>query len=148
MVRLWGPAAAVLAFGAVAAWRLWPAAGPAAAVFAVFALVAALTSPLAFPRSRTAADAQARSAADGRPIVYWRPGCPFCLRLRARVGRRARRAHWVNIWSDPAGAAAVRAVADGNETVPTVVFDGQPYVNPDPGWLRERLRRQPPGKAA
>lgn len=36
----------------------------------------------------------------------------------------------VDIWQDPAAAAAVRAVADGNETVPTVHVAGQWLVNP------------------
>lgn len=80
-----------------------------------------------------------RGAVDGRPLVFWRPGCGYCLRLRLRLGRRARLAHWVNIWRDPAAAAAVGAVNDGNETVPTVVVAGRPYTNPDPAWVRERL---------
>ncbi|MFB7516729.1 glutaredoxin domain-containing protein [Streptomyces sp. NPDC056144] len=95
-----------------------------------FVVLAVLTSPLVFPRA---------SADDGRPVVYWRPGCVFCLRLRLRLGLRARRARWVNIWRDAEGAAAVRAAAGGNETVPTVVVAGEARVNPDPGWVRERL---------
>jgi mycoredoxin len=112
----------------------------AAILLLAVGVLAALQSPLVFPRSVGAAVAQDRSAADGRPVIYWRPGCPFCLRLRVRLGSDARRAHWVNIWADPAGAAAVRAVADGNETVPTVVAGDRFFVNPDPGMLRERLR--------
>ncbi|WP_218007050.1 glutaredoxin domain-containing protein [Microtetraspora fusca] len=104
-----------------------------------FVLLAGLYSPLAFPRSIGAVEAQRRSAVDGRPIVYWRPGCKYCLRLRIRLGRDARRLHWVNIWRDPAGAAAVRAATGGDETVPTVVLAGRPYINPDPGWVREQL---------
>jgi glutaredoxin len=115
--------------------------GAAAVLLGVFALIAGLNSPLVFPRSTGAAEAQRRSAADGRPVVFWRPGCTYCLRLRLRLGRRARRLHWVDIWRDPAGAAAVRAVNDGNETVPTVVVAGRPHVNPDPAWLREQLSR-------
>jgi mycoredoxin len=106
---------------------------------AVFVVLAALGSPLVFPRSVTAAQARARSARDGRPIVYWRPGCRYCLRLRRRLGRRAARAHWVNIWRDPDAAAAVRAVTGGDETVPTVVAGGEAVVNPDPEWLLQRL---------
>ncbi|MEV8432356.1 glutaredoxin domain-containing protein [Streptomyces chartreusis] len=113
--------------------------GTAAALLLVFVLLAGVNSPLIFPRSIGALEAQRRSAADGRPIVYWRPGCPYCMRLRVRLGRDARRAHWVDIWRDPAGAAAVRAVNDGNETVPTVVVAGQPHTNPDPEWAREHL---------
>ncbi|GGO20875.1 membrane protein [Micromonospora parathelypteridis] len=106
----------------------------------IFLALALLLSPWAFPRSVEAAEAQRASAADGRPIVYWRPGCRYCLQLRFSLGRLARRAHWVDIWLDPAGAAAVRAVASGNETVPTVVLAGQAVVNPDRAWLREQLR--------
>ena len=98
--------------------------------FLVFAGLGVLVSPRAFPRSVT--DAAAR--ADGRPIVYWRPGCPFCIRLRAGLGRDARRLQWVDIWSDPAGAASVRDVTGGDETVPTVVAAGTSYVNPAPAW--------------
>ncbi|MFF9146819.1 glutaredoxin domain-containing protein [Streptomyces sp. NPDC014861] len=108
-------------------------------LLAAFLLLAAVTSPLAFPRSVTSAEALRRGEADGRPVVYWRPGCVFCLRLRVRLGRRAGRAHWVNIWRDPEGAAAVRAVNDGNETVPTVLLAGRHHTNPDPAWLRARL---------
>ncbi|MEU7614075.1 glutaredoxin domain-containing protein [Micromonospora sp. NPDC049204] len=105
----------------------------------IFLALALVLSPWAFPRSVDAAEAQRASAADGRPIVYWRPGCPYCLQLRFALGRLAGRAHWVDIWRYPAGAAAVRAVAGGNETVPTVVLGDQAVVNPDRAWLRERL---------
>lgn len=113
--------------------------GTAAALLLLFALFACLNSPLVFPRSISALEAQRRSAADGRPIVFWRPGCTYCLRLRIRLGRSARRLHWVDIWRDPAGAAAVREANDGNETVPTVVVAGRPHTNPDPAWVREQL---------
>lgn len=113
----------------------------AAVILLAFGAPAVLLSPLAFPASVTDAEARRRSAADGRPIVYWRAGCRFCLRLRFRLGRAARRAHWVDIWRDPEGAASVRAAAGGDETVPTVVLAGVPHVNPDPAWLRGQLPR-------
>jgi mycoredoxin len=105
-----------------------------------FVALAYAWSPLVFPRSIGAAQAQGRSSQDGRPIIYWRPGCTYCQRLRIRLGRDGRRAYWVNIWADPAGAAAVRAITGGDETVPTVELAGQPHVNPDPSWLRDQLR--------
>ncbi|MFC4017378.1 glutaredoxin domain-containing protein [Micromonospora sp. GCM10011542] len=105
-----------------------------------FLALALLMSPWALPRSVSAAQAHAASLRDGRPIVYWRPGCRYCLQLRIHLGHDARRLHWVDIWRDPAGAATVRAVADGNETVPTVVIAGQAFVNPDRKWLREQIR--------
>ncbi|MGA5191932.1 glutaredoxin domain-containing protein [Streptomyces exfoliatus] len=113
--------------------------GAAVALLLLFVLLAAATSPLVFPRSTGAAEARRRAEADGRPIVYWRPGCVFCLRLRLRLGARARRAHWVDIWRDPEAAAVVRAATGGDETVPTVVVAGRAHVNPAPSWVREQL---------
>ncbi|WP_405767655.1 glutaredoxin domain-containing protein [Streptomyces sp. NBC_01538] len=113
--------------------------GAAVPLLLLFVLLAGLNSPLAFPRSVSALEAQRRSAVDGRPIVYWRAGCQYCLRLRIRLGRSAHQLHWVDIWRDPAGATAVRAANDGDETVPTVVVAGRPHVNPDPAWVRAQL---------
>ncbi|MFF5181894.1 glutaredoxin domain-containing protein [Micromonospora sp. NPDC000316] len=142
MVRRWSLAIMMAACGVlVAASQLadgLPVVGGAELL--IFLALALLLSPWVFPRSVDAAEAQRASAADGRPIVYWRPGCRYCLRLRFSLGRLAERAHWVDIWRDPAGAAAVRAVAGGNETVPTVVLGGQAVVNPDRAWLREQFR--------
>ncbi|MEU0031358.1 glutaredoxin domain-containing protein [Streptomyces sp. NPDC006335] len=117
--------------------------GAAAAVLVVFVLLGCVHSPLIFPKSTSAREAQRRSAVDGRPVVFWRPGCKYCMRLRIRLGGSVRQMHWVDIWRDPAGAAAVRAVNDGNETVPTVMVAGQPYTNPDPEWVRAQLSRAP-----
>ncbi|MGW7680904.1 glutaredoxin domain-containing protein [Kribbella sp. NPDC054772] len=101
----------------------------------VCVLLGLLFSPVAFPRSVSVAEA----GRAGKPIVYWRPGCQFCLRLRFALLGSAGGASWVNIWSDPKAAAAVRAVADGNETVPTVVVGGESRVNPAPRWVRDQL---------
>ncbi len=81
-----------------------------------------------------------------RPVVdvYWRPGCPFCLRLRHALCRARLPVSWHNIWADPQHAAFVRSVADGNETVPTVVLDGAPYVNPAPRQLLGMIDRTHP----
>ncbi|WP_324652423.1 glutaredoxin family protein [Georgenia sp. H159] len=72
-------------------------------------------------------------------VVYWRPGCVFCARLRARLGRAGHRATWVDIWRDAEAAAFVRSVNEGNETVPTVVVDGRALTNPDPAHVRALL---------
>ena len=64
--------------------------------------------------------------------IYWRPGCVFCQRLRFVLWLRRVPARWINIWSDPAAAEFVRSVANGNETVPTVIIDGDAVVNPPP----------------
>ncbi|WP_181139210.1 glutaredoxin domain-containing protein [Streptomyces sp. Ru72] len=143
MMRAWlYPMLFVLGGSDVAAGLvLKGSSGTAVGLLLLFVFLAGLNSPLVFPRSIGAAEAQRLSAADGRPVVFWRPGCTYCLRLRIRLGLRARQAHWVDIWRDPAGAAVVRAANDGNETVPTVVVAGRPHVNPDPAWVREQLSR-------
>ncbi|MFB7255028.1 glutaredoxin domain-containing protein [Streptomyces nojiriensis] len=132
---LFGLCGSVVAAGLVVSGR----SGAAVALLLVFVLLAAMHSPLVFPRSVGAQEAQRRSAADGRPVVFWRPGCKYCIRLRIRLGRSARRLQWVDIWRDPAGAAVVRAANDGNETVPTVLVAGRPHTNPDPEWVRGQL---------
>ncbi|MEV1026380.1 glutaredoxin domain-containing protein [Streptomyces sp. NPDC050264] len=135
MTRAWILPMLLVLCGSAVATALTLGGRPAEAVvlLLVFVLLAAVNSPLILPRSVGASEAQRRSAVDGRP------GCTYCLRLRLRLGRGARQLHWVNIWRDPAGAAAVRAVNDGDETVPTVFVAGRPYVNPDPAWVREQL---------
>ncbi|MFE2543987.1 glutaredoxin domain-containing protein [Actinacidiphila glaucinigra] len=81
---------------------------------------------------------------EGGVVVYWRPGCTFCMKLRAQL-RFARLRHTkVNIWRDPDAAAFVRSVADGNETVPTVTVAGRPMVNPTLRQLREAVRAYAP----
>ncbi|WP_405957922.1 glutaredoxin domain-containing protein [Streptomyces phaeochromogenes] len=141
MMRAWIlPMLLVLSGSFVAAGLLLRGStGAAVALLLVFLLLAGVNSPLIFPRSIGALEAQRRSEVDGRPVVFWRPGCVYCLRLRMRLGRSARRLHWVDIWRDADGAAVVRAANDGNETVPTLVVAGRPYVNPDPAWVREQL---------
>ncbi len=118
--------------------------GSAAGLLLAFVVLAGVNSPAIFPRSITAQEAHRRSVSDGRPVIFWRPGCKYCIRLRIRLGRDARKLHWVNIWRDPEGAAAVRAANDGNETVPTVVVAGRPHTNPGPEWVRTQLSASAP----
>ncbi|WP_395363063.1 glutaredoxin domain-containing protein [Streptomyces sp. YH02] len=143
MTRAWILPVLILLCGALVASGRAAGGSPGAAValLLLFALLAAATSPLVFPRSTGSAEAGRRAATDGRPVVYWRPGCVFCLRLRVRLAGRAHRAHWVDIWRDPEAAAVVRAATGGDETVPTVVVAGRAHVNPDPAWVREQLAR-------
>ncbi|MBK7721556.1 MAG: glutathione S-transferase N-terminal domain-containing protein [Austwickia sp.] len=76
-------------------------------------------------------EAQERNVRDGRVIVYWRPGCPYCYRLRLTLGQRGRALSWVDIWADDEAAAFVRDLNAGSETVPTVILrDGSALTNP------------------
>ena len=132
-MRRWGLAglAAVIAV-VLGGWLVVDGSPLLGAVYLVaFGAVAVLASPRAFPRSV--------SDAPARVTVYWRPGCPYCVRLRFALGRDARRLHWVDIWSDPAGAATVRGVTGGDETVPTVVAGERSWVNPAPALVRGLL---------
>ncbi len=72
-------------------------------------------------------------------VIYHRPGCSYCARLKLRLTGVKSRAHWVDIWADDDAAAYVRMVNDGNETVPTVVIDGVPHTNPNPSMVRAAL---------
>ncbi|GGN22377.1 glutaredoxin domain-containing protein [Streptomyces fuscichromogenes] len=141
MMRVWILPVLLVTCGAAvtAALVLTGSPGTAVAELPVFMALAVVNSPLIFPRSIDAQEAERRSAADGQPVVYWRPGCTYCMRLRIRLGRNAHRLHWVNIWQDPAAAATVRTANNGNETVPTIVIAGRTHTNPDPAWVREQL---------
>ena len=78
--------------------------------------------------------------AEERLVVYWRPGCPYCARLRTRLklGRVPYTA--VNIHEDPRAAALVREHNDGDELVPTVRLDGDRWMsNPSYRDLRTAM---------
>ncbi|MGH3159436.1 MAG: glutaredoxin domain-containing protein [Streptosporangiaceae bacterium] len=95
-------------------------------VFARFyerAGAAALAGPLA-PRPRGGGMTQEPV------IVYWRPRCPYCMRLRWQLRRARLATREVNIWQDPGAAARVRDITGGDETVPTVVIGDLSMVNP------------------
>ncbi len=62
--------------------------------------------------------------------VFWRPGCPYCRRLRNDLRRRRIEARWRNIWTDSIAREFVRQVNHGAETVPTVRLDGRVMTNP------------------
>ncbi|KUG62245.1 MULTISPECIES: glutaredoxin domain-containing protein [Kocuria] len=134
-VRSWWLAVLVLLVtGAAVAVRLGRGEpGEAGIVLLAGAAGVAVCSPLVFPR---------RGAAPDAVTVYYRPGCGYCLRLRASLGSLARRARWVDIWADPEAAAYVRSVNGGDATVPTVVLDGVPHTNPPPATVRAALEHR------
>jgi mycoredoxin len=80
--------------------------------------------------------------------LYWRPGCPYCWRLRTKLKRAGLSVDEINIWEDPAGAAFVRSVTGGDETVPTVRIGTQSLVNPSPRQLLEMLRESSGGRTS
>lgn len=114
------PAALVLLVGMALAWYLLPWRGAGGIRHAEV-----MTSDLA----------------SSGVVIYWRPGCGYCARLRSALGPAKSEATWINIWQDDEAAAFVRSVNEGSETVPTVVIDGTPHTNPDPKLVLERLTK-------
>lgn len=72
----------------------------------------------------------ADSAKTSPVTVYWRPGCGFCSGLLRSLERSGLEFERRNIWEDQDDAAFVRSVANGSETVPTVVVGDLALVNP------------------
>lgn len=75
---------------------------------------------------------------------YWRPGCGFCARLERKLVAADIPLDRRNIWDDPEAAAAVRAVARGNETVPTVTIGKVSMVNPSKDEVIAAMRVNTP----
>lgn len=72
-------------------------------------------------------------------LVYWRPGCWYCTDLRSQLELAGILYTPIDIWQDPGAAARVRSIADGNETVPTVVIGEHTLVNPSARDVRAVL---------
>ena len=79
--------------------------------------------------------------------VMWRPGCPFCMKLRGALKLRGVTTTEVDIWSTPEAAARVRDVADGNETVPTVFIGSRALVNPSVQQVIATVEQELPDRA-
>lgn len=85
---------------------------------------------------------------DEAPITgveyYWRPGCPFCMALERGLNKADIPLNKHNIWDDPSAAATVRSIADGNETVPTVVIGEITMVNPSAKQVKAVVKDKAP----
>jgi glutaredoxin len=77
-------------------------------------------------------------------VLYWRPMCTYCMKLRFSLLFTRLRHRKVNIWKDPDAAAFVRSVANGFETVPTVTVAGRPMVNPSRRELLDAVKTYAP----
>ncbi len=143
----WWHAAGCAAAAVLAATLLLSGAASAILAAPAVALLTAgayLCSPLHRRAGASHWEAQQRLVAAGVPVVYWRPGCPYCVRMRLALSRAglARDVSWVDVWSDAEGAAYVRDLNDGSETVPTVILpDGSAVTNPPPQGLVEAISR-------
>ncbi len=72
-----------------------------------------------------------QAAVSDRPIMYTTTWCGFCIRLKRQLERAGIGVTEVDIELNPAAAAAVERVNNGDQTVPTLVFaDGSALTNP------------------
>jgi mycoredoxin len=76
-----------------------------------------------------------------KPItVYGHPTCPGVPPIRALLGQSKVDYTYVNIRQDPDGAAIVRSINNGNESVPTLVFpDNTTLTEPSVSQLKQKL---------
>lgn len=68
----------------------------------------------------------------------------FCSALKFGLRIRGIKTNKKNIWSNPADAATVRSVANGNETVPTVMIGSNALVNPTPKQVKQAMEKFAP----
>ena len=77
------------------------------------------------------------------PTLYYRPGCPYSARLRARLSLARMPHRAVRFRDDEEGAAAVRARHEqGYELSPTVVVGDEYLTNPSVRQIREAMARR------
>jgi mycoredoxin len=73
-------------------------------------------------------------------IVYGHPACPALWPVKGLLTRSKVKFEYIDIHQDSAAAARVRAINNGNESVPTLVFpDGSTLTEPTVGELRSKL---------
>ncbi len=75
------------------------------------------------------------------PVVYFKPGCPFGIRLRIALTLHRVPHRSVRFRDDEEGAARVRDANHGNEVSPTVRIAGRWLTNP--GWREVRDASSP-----
>ena len=140
-VRRWWSALLVMAFGVIFAVLNVVVGNVVAGVLIGLLLIAfgLAISPAIFPRSRGWAESLRLARSRQAPLILWKPGCSWCIRMRFALGTAGNRAVWVDIWDDPEAAAAARQRNDGNETTPTVVIGDESWTNPEPAQVRGRL---------
>lgn len=113
-----------------------------AVMLTIMALVAWWVSPLRGAGPHIDHALAHRDGDDEDVIVYWRPGCRYCSRLRRRLDPTVRdQVAWVNIMSDPQGAAYIRRFHDGDMVTPTAVTGTGRQVAATVEAITSHLRR-------
>jgi len=72
--------------------------------------------------------------------MYTTPWCGYCHRLKGQLDREGIAYDIVDIEREPDAAQVVEQVNNGNQTVPTLVFDdGSALTNPSLAQIKEKL---------
>ena len=143
-VALWSLPGFAFGLSMVLSGNLWVAA--AASGFGIVAArailprcVAALTNDQSVVATEHAVDGRIEAIE-----VFWRPGCPFLEGLGRRLDEAGVPVNLRNIWENPDDAAIVRSIADGHETVPTLIIGPVALVNPSTRLVMATLREHAP----
>ena len=72
-------------------------------------------------------------------VVYYKPGCPYAIRLRAALTLYGVPFTSIRLRADPAAAAEIRAVTGGYEISPTVRIGATYLPNPTVDAVRQEL---------
>ena len=73
-------------------------------------------------------------------IVYGHPTCPNLGPVKGLLKQSKVKFEYIDIHQDSVAAARVRAINNGNESVPTIVFpDGSILTEPTVGELQSKL---------
>jgi mycoredoxin len=143
-VVLWSLPGLAFGLSMVLSGTLWVAA--ATSVLAIVAArriwrrsVAALTNDQSVVATDYAVDGRIEAIE-----VFWRPGCPSVEGLGRTLDEAGVPTNLRNISENPDDAAIVRSIADGNETVPTVIIGPVALVNPSTRLVMATLREHAP----
>ena len=72
--------------------------------------------------------------------MYTTPWCGYCRRLKGQLDREGIAYEVVDIERQPEAAHIVEAANNGNQTVPTLVYDdGTAMTNPSVAQVKEKL---------
>lgn len=73
-------------------------------------------------------------------VLYGHPACPNLGPVKGLLTHAKARFEYIDIHQDSVAAARVRAINNGNESVPTLVFpDGSTLTEPTVGELQSKL---------
>ncbi|MFF9406939.1 mycoredoxin [Streptomyces anandii] len=76
----------------------------------------------------------------GTVTMYSTTWCGYCRRLKSQLDREGIAYTEINIEQDPESAAFVEKANDGNQTVPTVLFqDGSTLTNPSLAQVKQKI---------